>query len=56
MMNKSAQVIASKRIASSEATEWIYLLAMAKESGIPIEAVRSFLQGRTAHVPEETSP
>lgn len=47
-MNKSVQVMASKRKASSEAAEWIYLLAMAKEAGIPIEAVRSFFQGKTA--------
>ncbi|AZK46280.1 hypothetical protein [Paenibacillus lentus] len=56
MMNKSVQVITSERSVSSEAAEWIYLLSIAKESGIPIETVRSFLQGRTAHESELASP
>lgn len=54
-MNKSVQVMASKRMASSEAAEWIYLLAMAKDAGIPIETVRSFLQGKTAPETKLTS-
>lgn len=56
MMNQSALIIASNCSVSSEAAEWICLLVMAKESGIPIEAVRSFLQGRTAYESERSSP
>ncbi|WP_230202419.1 anti-repressor SinI family protein [Paenibacillus ihumii] len=48
MMNKPIQTMAGRRSASSDEAEWMHLLAMAKEAGIPIEEVRSFLRGRSA--------
>ncbi|MNJ51105.1 hypothetical protein D3C77_464010 [compost metagenome] len=55
MMNKSFQVMASKSMTSAEAAEWIYLLVLAKEAGVPIEPVRSFLQGRALRESEQAS-
>ncbi|WP_179032527.1 anti-repressor SinI family protein [Paenibacillus kribbensis] len=44
-MEKSAQVIVRDRSPGEIDPEWVVLLAMAKEAGISIEEVRSFLSG-----------
>lgn len=44
-MEKSAQVFVDEGYDMEVDPEWVNLLIMAKESGIPIEVVRSFLRG-----------
>lgn len=44
-MEKSAQVFMDEEYGMEVDPEWVSLLIMAKESGIPIEVVRSFFRG-----------
>ncbi|MDU4698650.1 MAG: anti-repressor SinI family protein [Paenibacillus sp.] len=51
-MKKSAQVIVYDRYPGNVDPEWVVLLAMAKEAGIPIDEVRRFLAGDRSNFAE----
>ncbi|WP_148500975.1 anti-repressor SinI family protein [Paenibacillus rubinfantis] len=51
-MKKSAQVIVYDRYPGNVDPEWVVLLAMAKEAGIPIDEVRRFLAGDRSNFTE----
>ncbi|WP_410772003.1 hypothetical protein [Fontibacillus sp. BL9] len=44
-MENSAQVFVNDGYAKEVDPEWVNLLIMAKEAGIPIDVVRGFLRG-----------
>ncbi|GAA0136583.1 hypothetical protein YSY43_34240 [Paenibacillus sp. YSY-4.3] len=54
-MNKSVQAVANEQMAELEAAEWFRLLVTAREAGIPIEVVRSFLRRRSASEAEQAA-
>lgn len=54
-MNKAVQVAGSGEVAEHEAAEWFKLLVTAKEAGIPIEVVRSFLQRKFPSAAEQAA-